>query len=468
MTRKIKKLIKDFDISSFNYSGGMGGGDGGVSEDLLTTKGDTHGFSNQNSRVGIGADSTVLTADSTEALGLKWAAAATPDSSVDTDIVVMDYSTTLSDYTSPNSATVSNAVSASSNISIQANSANDNPQVIFDLQTALGVSVGGNFVMRFPLQFTSFTNTYSGQAVGFHIGLSDTATVVGENPSQMMLYYSRAAHGAGLNGEPSVRATTTGTNTTAAGSTTASPYSQTVYVQIRRTSASASIMTLYSDSTYAAPALLETVNISFAVNPTGLRYIFARIFYQNVSNTNTVLIEGFEFWNNMDTATGGADYTWDGSATGWTQITNGGTITFTVGSGALQAVDDNLTTYWESNAAANNWIYVDNVTEKSISQMTIYPKSTTTETQYKIQWSNDLATWTDVRLINVSALTNGSYNYIRFNGVSARYFRIYGNSGTSYVMSINNIRVNESTSIDATHGHLEISATDSALALDGT
>ena len=141
-----------------------------------------------------------------------------------------------------------------------------------------------------------------------------------------------------------------------------------------------------------------------------------------------------------------------------TQITNGGTITFTVGSGALQAVDDNLTTYWESNAAANNWIYVDNVTEKSISQMTIYPKSTTTETQYKIQWSNDLATWTDVRLINVSALTNGSYNYIRFNGVSARYFRIYGNSGTSYVMSINNIRVNESTSIDATHGHLEISA----------
>ena len=52
-------------------SGGMQGG-GGVSEDLLTTKGDTHGFSTENSRVGIGLDSQVLTADSSEALGLKW------------------------------------------------------------------------------------------------------------------------------------------------------------------------------------------------------------------------------------------------------------------------------------------------------------------------------------------------------------------------------------------------------------
>jgi len=57
-------------------SGGMGGGQEGVPDDLLTTKGDTHGFDTSNARVGIGADSTVLTADSTEALGLKWAASA--------------------------------------------------------------------------------------------------------------------------------------------------------------------------------------------------------------------------------------------------------------------------------------------------------------------------------------------------------------------------------------------------------
>ena len=46
---------------------------GGVSKELLTTKGDTHGFSTLNSRVGIGLDTQVLTADSAQALGLKWA-----------------------------------------------------------------------------------------------------------------------------------------------------------------------------------------------------------------------------------------------------------------------------------------------------------------------------------------------------------------------------------------------------------
>jgi hypothetical protein len=53
-------------------SGGMQSG--GVSKELLTTKGDTHGFSNVNERVGIGSDTQVLTADSTVPLGLKWAA----------------------------------------------------------------------------------------------------------------------------------------------------------------------------------------------------------------------------------------------------------------------------------------------------------------------------------------------------------------------------------------------------------
>ena len=54
-------------------SGGMGGGEGGVAEDLLTTKGDTHGFTTENARVPIGTNNQVLQADSGEALGLKWA-----------------------------------------------------------------------------------------------------------------------------------------------------------------------------------------------------------------------------------------------------------------------------------------------------------------------------------------------------------------------------------------------------------
>jgi hypothetical protein len=43
----------------------------------LTTKGDLWGFDTVNDRVPVGSNGTVLTADSTQALGLKWAAATT-------------------------------------------------------------------------------------------------------------------------------------------------------------------------------------------------------------------------------------------------------------------------------------------------------------------------------------------------------------------------------------------------------
>ena len=42
----------------------------------LTTKGDVYGFSTSDARIPIGANDTVLTADSAQALGLKWAAPA--------------------------------------------------------------------------------------------------------------------------------------------------------------------------------------------------------------------------------------------------------------------------------------------------------------------------------------------------------------------------------------------------------
>ena len=41
----------------------------------LTTKGDMHGYSDTNTRIPIGNNDEVLTADSSEALGLKWATA---------------------------------------------------------------------------------------------------------------------------------------------------------------------------------------------------------------------------------------------------------------------------------------------------------------------------------------------------------------------------------------------------------
>ena len=49
---------------------------GGGSASPLTTKGDVYGFSTVDARIPIGANDTVLTADSTQSLGLKWAAPA--------------------------------------------------------------------------------------------------------------------------------------------------------------------------------------------------------------------------------------------------------------------------------------------------------------------------------------------------------------------------------------------------------
>ena len=46
------------------------------STSLTTTKGDLQGYDTAATRVPVGADTFVLTADSTLALGLKWAASA--------------------------------------------------------------------------------------------------------------------------------------------------------------------------------------------------------------------------------------------------------------------------------------------------------------------------------------------------------------------------------------------------------
>ncbi len=54
-------------------SGGMIGGGG--SNPPTTQKGDVSGFDTTYARIPVGANTTVLTADSTTALGVAWAAA---------------------------------------------------------------------------------------------------------------------------------------------------------------------------------------------------------------------------------------------------------------------------------------------------------------------------------------------------------------------------------------------------------
>jgi len=58
------------------YDGSAWTAVGGGGSSPLTTKGDLYTFSTVDARLGVGANGTVLTADSAETTGLKWAAAA--------------------------------------------------------------------------------------------------------------------------------------------------------------------------------------------------------------------------------------------------------------------------------------------------------------------------------------------------------------------------------------------------------
>jgi len=65
----------------------------------LTTKGDLYGFSTLDARIPIGANGTLLTADSTESLGLKWAAPAGGGGKV-LQVVYATYGTQVNSTTS--------------------------------------------------------------------------------------------------------------------------------------------------------------------------------------------------------------------------------------------------------------------------------------------------------------------------------------------------------------------------------
>jgi hypothetical protein len=443
----------------------------------LTTKGQIHTHdSSGQAGLNVGSNTQVLSADSSTSTGLKWVDSSGGD--VSNNEVIMPITSTIGDFSTPSGAVASSASggadwtwdgtatgwatnngggtanvnsTSSGKVYLQANSNGDVPRVSYDLYSALGSSnLGNTWVLRYKIENTNFDNNASGQAVRFDCGMASTSesSITAENPyaSVDSLQFTMAGHGAGSNMNGQCFSWNSASDYAQTGliSTPLTLNGGTFYVQVTRLSASSGNVKVYSDSGYSSLISGWDLTISsFSSNPASLRYFFARIFYQNVSDTNTFEISDIEVWNNT---------------------TSGG------GQSASNAVDDNTSTYWESNQETNPNIYVNLGSAKNCGNMAVWWNSNSTETQIKIQSSTNASSWTDLRTINVTALTAGQYNYIRFNTKNAQYFRIYGNSGSSYVMAINEIKNTEFTdgAVACDHGHSSISSSDTSLALDGT
>lgn len=212
------------------------------------------------------------------------------------------------------------------------------------------------------------------------------------------------------------------------------------YVEIKRTSATEYVISLYSDSGYTT--LIESETGTTSASNSGLRYI--KIFNQgaiaSVGGTFDGTIDDVAFYNNTNDVVSSAVF------------------------------DDATGTKWESDSEANPNVYVDcGGSAINLTALAVYLHANTTETEIKIQSSSNASDWTDERTITVSDLTTGAWNFIRFNIVNARYLRVYGNSGSSLVLAISEIKYLTKTDSEilADLGILEISTSDTSLGLDG-
>ena len=384
-----------------------------------------------------------------------------------TSAAVVSYSQTIGDYSTPSAAVATSAaipdptptlntdfssstgwtISDSGKITISGGALNitnvsdgSNDSVTYDLTSTSDTL----WVLRFKITLSSRV-ALSASTVGLYLGLwsADSATDTG-TAQDFIGMLIQAPNGNAVNTFDTDGTAPTGTSVDGTFTTTASD--TTWYVEIIRSSATAYSVSLYSDSAYTT--LIETKNSAGLVSTTAtLRYLgFKNFLGTDATGSQQFTIDDLIFWNATATLT-----------------------TFT----ASKVFDDNTATVCKTTASTNPAIYVDcGGSSLNLLGIAIYLHSSTTETEIAIRASTD-TTFTsgeNTRTITVSNLTAGAWNYIRFNLVNKRYLQIYGNSGTPKVLAIAEIKYLTKTDsqVLADLGILEISPTDTSLALDGT
>lgn len=226
------------------------------------------------------------------------------------------------------------------------------------------------------------------------------------------------------------------------------------------------------------PIDVTNLHISYTVYPNNNGWRYHRLDMETSSGTTTVI----PYQSVGDWATTTYNYS-NASVTGfigfrmWGRSYYGTDYATTTACYATYAtavpssylVDDDTSTAWFSTDETNPWVTVETGTSSRCDHIAIYPSSDNTETQVQIQYWNGSA-WVTVRTITMSTLTNGQWNYIRFNPVTTQKFRIYGSSGLTKKLSISEIKVKNGiteSDIIMGHGHVSISSTDTSIGLNG-
>lgn len=164
-------FLKDTDTLQFYTGSAWSNVDTGASP--LTTKGDLYGFSTTNTRLAVGANGTVLTADSAQATGLKWA---TPSAGAGLTLI------TSQPFTTSTAINVNNVFS----------STYYNYKIMIRL-TAGTAGGDSSVIMRLRLSGTDATTNYSGARGFFYsttVGADSGSSwvVVDQNSSDQVQY----------------------------------------------------------------------------------------------------------------------------------------------------------------------------------------------------------------------------------------------------------------------------------------
>jgi hypothetical protein len=110
--------------------------------------------------------------------------------------------------------------------------------------------------------------------------------------------------------------------------------------------------------------------------------------------------------------------------------------------GASKAVDSSTTNKWKSNSEATPTLTVDMGSAIDLADLAIFPHSDTTVTTLGIEISTDNSTFTEMKEVETSDLTNGQWNFIGLStGISARYVRIKSKDSSNAVLAINEVKV---------------------------